>query len=69
MQALPFTDGANFEAYMCQVLAVELLALSASSVRRFEPDRHVVVTFDAIVCPQGWEYIDVDGSDVGQRLP
>lgn len=47
---------------------MELLALSASLVRRFEPNRDVVVAFDVIVCPQGWEYIDADGNDVVQRL-
>lgn len=46
---------------------MEPLALSASAVRQFEPNRDAVVTFDAIVCSQQWEYVDADGSDAGQR--
>ena len=65
----PFTGGAGLGPYVYRVLAMELLALSASAVRRSEPNRDAVVTFDTIVCPQQWEYVDADGSDVGQRLP
>lgn len=61
-----FTGGAALGPYVYRAPAMELLALSASAVRRFEPNRDAVVTFDAIVCPQQWEYVDAEGSDERQ---